>query len=179
MLELGVAPTLILPVVLSDAHTGVATLTLAAVKAVHADDPVLLATPSHLPDPVPAAALARAAGLAVQGFVVAFGRPLDAASDGEGCIRADGRIGREAPEAHYIEALEEQPDSAAASAWLRNAGIYAVRASVWIDAIGSLRRDILAACERAASCPAGTIRSALRELVAGSAISPAAVVVRI
>ena len=35
------------------------------------------------------------------------------------------------------------------SGYLWSAGIFAVRASVWIDAIGNFRPEILKACERA------------------------------
>ena len=51
----------------------------------------------------------------------------------------------------------EKPDAPTAQSYfasgnyLWNAGIFAVRASVWIDAIGYYRKEIFAACERSSS----------------------------
>jgi mannose-1-phosphate guanylyltransferase/mannose-6-phosphate isomerase len=132
-------------------------LTLAAVHAVTADDPVLLVMPS---DHVIARndafkrAVERGASLARHGYIVAFGVPPSSPETGYGYIRAGGDVcGIE--DAKYIDAFVEKPDAATAQAYfdsknyLWNAGIFAVRASVWIDAIGEFRKDILAACERA------------------------------
>src|SRR6202022_2805776 len=58
-------------------------------------------------------------------------------------------------DARYVDAFVEKPDAATAQSYfesgnyLWNAGIFAVRASVWIVAIGYYRKEILAACERA------------------------------
>jgi mannose-1-phosphate guanylyltransferase/mannose-6-phosphate isomerase len=177
-------------------------LTLAAIHAVTADDPVLLAMPS---DHVLARADAfrkaaeRAAALAGQGYVVAFGVPPSSPQTGYGYIRAGRAIGADAS---YVEAFVEKPDAATAARYLAsgeflwNAGIFAVRASVWIDVIGSLRRDILAACERAyrqgsrsngfmkmdaqafAACPADSIDYAVMERISKET-SAEAVVVRL
>ena len=63
--------------------------------------------------------------------------------------------GAQDPAARYIEAFVEKPDAALARRYFEsgdyfwNAGIFAVRASVWIDAIGYYRKEILAACQRA------------------------------
>jgi mannose-1-phosphate guanylyltransferase/mannose-6-phosphate isomerase len=124
-------------------------LTLAAVHALMADDPVLLAMPSDHSIPNSEAfrsAVDKAVALARQGRMVAFGIPPTGPETGYGYIRA-----RDA----YIETFTEKPDALTAKQYfesgkyLWNAGIFAVRASVWIDAIGSCRKDILAACERA------------------------------
>ena len=124
-------------------------LTLAAVHAVHADDPVLLAMPSDhfIPDRETfRRAAAQGAALAAQGKIVAFVVPPSAPETGYGYLRASGS---------YLEAFVEKPDAATAQRYLEsgdylwNAGIFALRASVWIDAIGTWRPDILRACERA------------------------------
>jgi mannose-1-phosphate guanylyltransferase/mannose-6-phosphate isomerase len=142
-------------------------LTLAAVHAVMADDPVLLVMPSDhviLDKNSFQKAIERAAALAHQGYMVSFGVPPLGPETGYGYIRAGDLVNgksataagsAEEVEARYIEAFVEKPDAALARSYfesgryLWNAGIFAVRASVWIDAIGSLRKDILAACERA------------------------------
>ena len=177
-------------------------LTLAAVHAVIADDPVLLVMPS---DHVIARkdlfkrAVERGVALAQQGYVVAFGVPPTAPETGYGYIRA-GRTLSDGS-ASFIEAFVEKPDAVKAQQYLEaknylwNAGIFAVRASVWIDAIGNFRKDILAACERAyragkrdgvflrvdpqvfEDCPADSIDYAVMEKL--SSASPEAIVVRL
>jgi mannose-1-phosphate guanylyltransferase/mannose-6-phosphate isomerase len=159
-------------------------LTLAAVHAVTADDPVLLAMPSDhfiMQREAFQRAMERGAALAAKGAIVAFGVPPTAPETGYGYIRAS--------EAGYVEAFVEKPDAAKAKeyfdsgAYLWNAGIFAVRASVWIDAIGGFRPDILKACERAhrqgkrdgaffrvdakifAECPADSIDYAVMERI--------------
>jgi mannose-1-phosphate guanylyltransferase / mannose-6-phosphate isomerase len=156
-------------------------LTLAAVHAVTADDPVLLAMPSdHFIAQTGAfhQAVARAAALARQGRIVALGVPPASAETGYGYLRADGE---------YVEAFVEKPDAARAleyfesGRYLWNAGIFAVRASVWLDAIAEFRPDIFRAAERAwrqgrkdgvfyrvdeaafAGCPADSIDYAVME----------------
>ena len=147
-------------ILLESAGRGTApALTLAAVHSVTADDPVLLVMPSDhviLDGERFRRAVARGAALAAQGFIVAFGVPPGAPETGYGYIRA-GRAVAGAAEvpAHYVDAFVEKPDAETAKAYLAtggyfwNAGIFAVRASVWIDAIGYCRKEVLAACERA------------------------------
>jgi mannose-1-phosphate guanylyltransferase len=174
-------------------------LTLAAVHCVTADDPVLLVMPAdHRIARTDAfeRAVERAAALARQGYLVVFGVRPGNAGIGYGCIRAGARVnGAHAVEASFVERFVEEPDRDERCFW--NAGIVAVRASVWIDAIGSLRRDILASCERAyrqggrdgeflridartfAGCPADSIDYAvLQRLAAGHGV-PEAVMVRL
>jgi len=125
-----------------------AALTLSAIHAITADDPVLLAMPSdHFIAQREAfqRAMARGAALAEQGKIVAFGVPPTAPETGYGYIKSQGE---------YLEAFVEKPDAATAAqylasgAYLWNAGIFAVKASVWLDAIGEFRPDIFKACER-------------------------------
>ena len=186
-------------------------LTLAAVHAVTADDPVLLAMPSDhvvLDKDAFQKAVERGAALARQGYIVTFGVPPSSPETGYGYIRegalvkSDGSDPREAP-AHYVDAFVEKPDAALARAYVEsgkylwNAGIFAVRASVWIDAIGSFRKEILAACERAyrlgkrdggflradsaafSECPADSIDYAVMERLAKENSSYEAVVVKL
>ncbi len=126
-----------------------AALTLAAVHAITADDPVLLAMPSDHFIPQREAfeqAVARGTAYAQAGKIVAFGVPPLSPETGYGYIRARG---------DELEAFVEKPDAATAAQYLAsgrylwNAGIFAVRASVWLDAIGEFRPDIFKACERA------------------------------
>jgi len=125
-----------------------AALTLSAIHAITADDPVLLAMPSdHFIAQREAfqRAMARGAALAEQGKIVAFGVPPTAPETGYGYIKSQGE---------FLEAFVEKPDAATAAqylasgAYLWNAGIFAVKASVWLDAIGEFRPDIFKACER-------------------------------
>ena len=178
-------------------------LTLAAVHAVTADDPVLLVVPSdHAIGRTDAFARAvqRGAALAHQGYLVAFGVPPAAPETGYGYIKCGRAIDEEAS---YIDLFVEKPDRERAGhyfadgGYLWNAGIFAVRASVWIDAVGSLRKDILAACERAYrqgsrdgaflrveaqafhACPTDSIDYAVMERLGDRSSSPEAVVVRL
>ena len=185
-------------------------LTLAAVHAVTADDPVLLAMPSDHVIAQPEAfrrAVARGAALAAEGCVVTFGVPPSAPETGYGYILAGAAVqGAGDGEARYVESFVEKPDARtaleylASGRYLWNSGIFAMRASVWIECIGHLRGDILAACEAAyrrggkdqgfyridraafGACPADSIEYAVMERIAPGAAaghSPEAVVVRL
>ena len=130
-------------------------LTLAAVHCVTADDPVLLAMPSDHSVADEAQfrrAVERGAALARQGFIVTFGVPPRSPETGYGYIRAGRAMGADAA---HVEAFVEKPDAATAQEYvtsgryLWNSGIFAVRASVWLEAIAAFRKDIFAACERA------------------------------
>jgi len=127
----------------------------------------------------------RGAALAAQGRIVTFGVPPTSAETGYGYIRAKGE---------YVEAFVEKPDPETAQRYfesgeyLWNAGIFAVRASVWIDAIGEFRPDIFRACERAyrrgrrdggfhrveaqafGECPADSIDYAVMEKATGAMV---------
>src|SRR6185503_10353919 len=83
-------------------------LTLAAIQAVTADDPVLVAMPSdHFIAQRDAfkRAVERGVALAAKGRIVAFGVPPVAAETGYGYIKAHG---------DYIESFVEKPDAAKA-----------------------------------------------------------------
>lgn len=178
-------------------------LTLAAVHAVTADDPVLLAMPSdhHIRDDEAfQRTVERGAALAQQGFIVTFGVPPSAPETGYGYIRAGQPLGSGAA---YVEAFVEKPDAATAREYLAsgrflwNSGIFAVRASVWLEAISLYRRDIFSACERAYrqgrrdgsflrvdpgafdACPSDSIDYAVMERVAQESGPLQAVVVKL
>jgi len=165
-------------------------LTLAAMHMVGCDDPVLLAMPSdHFITDAAAfrKAVERGAALAGQGYVVTFGVPPAAPETGYGYIRTGRALGEAG--ACYVEAFVEKPDAATAREYLSNgrylwnSGIFALRASVWLEAVGSFRREIFAACERAyrqgkrdgaflrvdaptfAACPADSIDYAVMERI--------------
>ena len=180
-------------------------LTLAAVHAVTADDPVLLAMPSDhaIADPAAfARAVEKGAALAQQGHIVTFGIRPGSAQTGYGYVRG-GRAVAGVPGAAFVEAFVEKPDAALAREYfdsgrfLWNSGIFAVRASVWIEALGACRADILKACERAhrngrrdgpffrvdpqsfAGCPGDSIDYAVMERIASGPGSPEAVLVEL
>jgi mannose-1-phosphate guanylyltransferase/mannose-6-phosphate isomerase len=173
------------------------------VHCVPAADPVLLAIPSDhsiADEALFRRAVERGAALAQQGFIVTFGVPPRAPETGYGYIRAGRALGADAA---HVEAFVEKPDAAKAreyfesGCFLWNSGIFAVRASVWLDAIASFRKDIFAACERACrqgkrdgaflrvdpaafeGCPADSIDYAVMERLADEAGSLHAVVVKL
>jgi len=177
-------------------------LTLAAIHAVTCDDPVILAMPSDHAMPGEDAflrAVEKGTALAAQGHVVTFGVPPTAPEPGYGYIRA-GRTLAEGG-AQHVEAFIEKPDAAtaqeyfASGRYLWNSGIFAVRASVWLDAIGAFRKDIFVACERAyrqgkrdgsflrvdpaafAACPSDSIDYAVMERIAEDPVARQALVV--
>jgi mannose-1-phosphate guanylyltransferase/mannose-6-phosphate isomerase len=136
----------------------------------------------------------RGAALAAGARIVVFGVPPRTPETGYGYIRADG---------DYVDAFVEKPDAVTAQEYLAsgrylwNAGIFAVRASVWIDAIGAFRPDILKACERAytqgkrdgvflrvaekpfCECPPDSIDYAVMEKIGQGNGGPEAMVVRL
>ena len=133
-------------------------LTLAAIDRVTEGDPVLLAAPAdHViaRQPEFAAAVAQGAKLAAAGYLVTFGVPPSAPETGYGYIRAGRRIDTPGgPLAQFVDDFIEKPDAETASYlaggdYLWNSGIFAVRASTWIECISALRDDLFKACERA------------------------------
>ena len=119
-------------------------------------DPVLLATPAdhHVRD----AGAFRAAVLkglpeAERGAVVTFGIIPDRPETGYGYIEAGAASGGLALRA--LVAFAEKPDLATAQTYLAggqhwwNSGIFMLRASVWLKAIGHFAPEILAACRKA------------------------------
>ena len=194
-------------------------LTLAALAAVRdGADPVLLVMPAdHVITDTAAFrdAVRQGAGLATRGFVVTFGIAPDTPETGYGYIQAGDSLPTPdadqagAGSAKWITRFVEKPNLETAKSYLAqgsylwNSGIFMLRASVWLAAIGACRADILAACTRAwdagkrdgefvrvgadafAACPSDSIDYAVMERItahsrdgaAGSAGLPKGVVI--
>jgi mannose-1-phosphate guanylyltransferase/mannose-6-phosphate isomerase len=146
--ELGVAPGAVLlePVGRNTAPA----VTLAALQALGGGgDPVLVVTSADQTVTDPAAftaALRRAVRTAAGGAIAILGVAPDRPETGYGYIRADnGRV------LQFVE----KPDLATAQRYLAeggyywNAGMFVLRASVWMKALERFRHDIAAACRAA------------------------------
>ena len=132
-------------------------LTLAALAVIKdGEDPILLVMPA---DHVIAdtarfqAVVQQGAALAAEGALVTFGITPDSPETGYGYIQAGEPVGNEG--AYRIARFVEKPDLATAQAYLDsgsyfwNSGLFMMRASIWLSAIGESRPEILAACRDA------------------------------
>jgi mannose-1-phosphate guanylyltransferase/mannose-6-phosphate isomerase len=147
-------------IILEPAPKGTApALTLAALHVLGDPDPVLAVMPSdHVIGRLDAFhdAVRRGAALAAEGCIVAFGVPPASPETGYGYIRVGDELypGRNPP-AYGIDSFVEKPDPETAQRYfsehshLWNSGIFMVRASIWLEVIGRLRPDMLAACQAA------------------------------
>ena len=127
-------------------------LTLAALQALDAgSDPVLVVTPADQTVADEAAftrALRSAVRQAAGGDLVILGVRPDRPETGYGYIRAGGTA---ASGVHEVAAFVEKPDADTAQRYLAagdyywNAGMFVLRASVWLGALERLRPDIAAA----------------------------------
>jgi mannose-1-phosphate guanylyltransferase / mannose-6-phosphate isomerase len=182
-------------------------LTLAALAATKGGaDPVLLVMPAdHVITNVAAFqdVVSRGASLAAAGAVVTFGITPDAPETGYGYIQSGALFGTADAAARNIARFVEKPDLATAQSYLDagnylwNSGLFMMRASVWLSALGVCRADILATCQTAweagqtdgefvrvgkelfAACPSDSIDYAVMERLAGNSTSntlPAGVV---
>ena len=134
-------------------------LTLAALAATRdRADPVLLVMPADhvIVDTAEfRAVVGQGAALADQGLVVTFGITPDAPETGYGYIQAGESLAATDGKARLIARFVEKPDLETACSYLEqgsylwNSGIFMMRASVWLAAIGGCRADILAACNTA------------------------------
>jgi len=133
-------------------------LTVAALYACRdGADPVLLTTPAdhHVGDPAAfRAAITRGLADAESGAIVTFGIVPDRAETGYGYIEVGaGDTANDAP--RDLIAFREKPDAATAAAYLAggrhywNSGIFLLKASTWLKAIGQLAPAMLAACREA------------------------------
>lgn len=131
-------------------------LTLAASLAcAEGSDAILVVMPSdHSIADVPAlqGALERAARYAERGSIATLGVPPTRADTGFGYIR----IGAQLPDGgHAIDGFIEKPAEeiaaqyVAAGTYWWNAGIFVVRARVWLETLKRLQPEMHAACERA------------------------------
>ena len=175
-------------------------LTLAALAATadKSTDPVLLVMPAdHVIVDTGAfqTAVCNGAELAAKGMVVTFGITPDAPETGYGYIQGGHALtvdGQAHASARQIARFVEKPDLATAQAYLDegsylwNSGIFMMKASVWLAAIGQCRPDIRAACTDAwdavtrdgdfarvgkqafADCPSDSIDYAVMERITAS-----------
>ena len=180
-------------------------LTIAALAATKNEaDPVLLVMPAdHVITDIAAfqRVVRQGAALAMHGAIITFGITPDAPETGYGYIQSgapyQAPAGQPDSAARLIARFVEKPDLATAQAYLDagsylwNSGLFMMRASVWLAAIGACRPDILAACQSAweqgatdgefvrvgkdafAGCPADSIDYAVMERIAASAAATA------
>ena len=177
-------------------------LTLAALQSIKSKtDPVLLVMPAdHVITDSTAfqQLISQAAPLAEQGAIVTFGITPDSPQTGYGYIQSGAAYAppsdpAKGTAAKLIERFVEKPDLPTAQAYLDagtylwNSGLFMLRASVWLAAIGICRPDILSACQTAwdqgttdgefvrvgteafTNCPADSIDYAVMERIAASA----------
>jgi len=137
-------------------------LTLAALAATeNGQDPVLVVTPADqtVADfPAFTAAVHQAITQAAEGNIVILGVQPDKPETGYGYIHAP--VHREATsdspiQAFTVQAFVEKPNQATAEGYLQqghfywNAGMFVLRASVWLKALQSFRPDMAQACQAA------------------------------
>jgi mannose-1-phosphate guanylyltransferase/mannose-6-phosphate isomerase len=138
-------------------NTGPA-LTLAALAALDGGgDPVLVVTPADqaIGDELAYShALLQAIGEAEQGAVVILGVVPTRAETGYGYIKSASAVAGGKPAgAATVERFVEKPDAATAASYLAeggyfwNAGIFVLKASVWLRAISEFRNDIADGCQ--------------------------------
>lgn len=177
-------------------------LTLSALAAIkNGADPILLVMPADHVIVDKAAfqhVVSQGALLADAGAIVTFGITPDAPETGYGYIQSGGVYASPAgatdpAEARLIARFVEKPDSATAQTYLDegsylwNSGLFMMRASVWLAALGVCRPDILSACQQAwdqgstdgefirvgkdafANCPSDSIDYAVMERIASGA----------
>jgi mannose-1-phosphate guanylyltransferase/mannose-6-phosphate isomerase len=125
-------------------------VTLAALQALEGGaDPVLVVTPADQTVADGAAftaALKGAVAMAAEGAIAILGVAPDRPETGYGYIRADGpRV------AQFVEkpSLETAEKYLAAGGYYWNAGMFVLKASVWMAALERFRPDIAAACRKA------------------------------
>ncbi len=147
--EIGIAPgaALLEPAARNTAPA----LTLAALAAVeNGDDPVLVVTPADQTVEDTSAftrALHDAIGKAAEGAIVILGVTPDRPETGYGYIQASD----EAATTLMVERFVEKPDAPTAQQYLEkggyywNAGMFVLKASVWLQAIEYFRPDVAAA----------------------------------
>ncbi len=147
-------------------------VTLAALQALDTGgDPVLVVTPADQTVADAAAftaSLRRAVQAAASGAIAILGVTPDRPETGYGYIRADGT---------KVAQFVEKPDLATAQKYLAaggyfwNAGMFVLRASVWMAALERFRPDIATAC-RAAFAPRQTDAKFIRPGKAEFAVVP-------
>ncbi len=195
--EIGVErPALLLEPVGRNTAPAVAIAALALAE--HETDGAMLVLPAdHLITDVPAfhAAVLRAAEAAEQGYLVTFGIRPDAPETGYGYIRrGDALAGLDG--AYKVGAFVEKPDRATAETYLQsgdyfwNSGMFVFKAARYLEELGRLRPDILAAARAAwisrkidldfcrldagalETCPSESVDYAVMEKTAAAVVIP-------
>jgi mannose-1-phosphate guanylyltransferase/mannose-6-phosphate isomerase len=135
-------------------------LTLAAMAAMEqGTDPVLVVTPADqtIGDEVAfQTALQQAVAEAAQGTIVILGVTPDKPETGYGYIKTSSVIPAKAGiHPLQVTAFVEKPNQATAEAYMKkggffwNAGMFVLRASVWLKALQTFRPDIAQSCQAA------------------------------
>lgn len=134
-----------------------AALTLAALAATEQDeDPVMIAIPADqtiADDAAFAAALARAVRVAGTGAITILGIEPDRPETGYGYIKTESVASED--DVYSVERFVEKPDLATAQGYIEaggyywNAGIFVLKASVWLKALEQFRPDIAKATNAA------------------------------
>ena len=135
-------------------------LTLAALAATeNGQDPVLVVTPADqtIADaPAFTAAVQQAITQAAEGNIVILGVTPDKPETGYGYIKTSPVLPANAGiHPLHVTAFVEKPNQATAEAYLKeggyfwNAGMFVLRASVWLKALQTFRPDIAQACQTA------------------------------
>ncbi len=136
-------------------------LQLAALEATRAKagdaDPILVVTPADHAISRPAeftAAVRAAVRRAARGGIVVLGIRPERPDTGYGYIRAGAKEDGDA-DTLRVEAFVEKPDLATAERYLAdgsyfwNGGVFVLRASVWLEALGRFRPDLASASDAA------------------------------
>ena len=134
-------------------------LTLAALAAIEGGtDPVLVVTPADqtvVNADAFTTAMQRAVAEAAHGTIVILGVTPDKPETGYGYIQTDKSFLGEAEIIQLVQRFIEKPDAATAQTYLNeggyywNAGMFVLKASVWLKALEQFRPDILQATQAA------------------------------
>lgn len=134
-------------------------LTLAALAAMEGDaDPVLVVTPADQTVVNAAAftaAMQQAVADAANGSIVILGVTPDKPETGYGYIQVDKSLQGKSEAIQLVQRFVEKPDANTAQTYLNeggyywNAGMFVLKASVWLKALGQFRPDILLATQAA------------------------------
>ena len=134
-------------------------LTLAALAGIEEGaDPVLVVTPADqtvVNADAFTAAMQQAVAEAANGNIVILGVTPDKPETGYGYIQIAPLLGGEAEAIHIVQRFVEKPDAATAQTYLNeggyfwNAGMFVLKASVWLKALEQFRPDILNATRSA------------------------------
>ena len=134
-------------------------LTLAALAAMERDaDPVLVVTPADqtvVNVAALTAAMQQAVAEAANGSIVILGVTPDKPETGYGYIQVAKSLQGKAEAIQLVQRFVEKPDVNTAQTYLNeggyywNAGMFVLKASVWLKALGQFRPDILQATQAA------------------------------